>query len=413
MTKRQKKPLTHQVLESVKPGETSVELADPSSPGLRFIVEPSGLKYWQYRYRVGDRLRRMTLGHYPDYGIKRAHDEWREQKTLRRKGFDPLEERARVRAERESEAVQRRASRKRDAFTVAVLIDEYVEHKSTRDRSWRGTQHHLNKEIRPKLKDVAVAAVTRDQCRAILNAIERKGQPYRRNRTLQWGRAMWNWAMREKNVEVNPWMQIEMLTETPRDRYLRDAELRRLVRWLPTAAMNEDARDAVWLALLTGCRLGEIAGLRSSFIDSEEQTATVTETKNGTTHLVFLTRQAWEIVEPRLVNDWIIPTRIKGKLGPKPTDSISESLRKSVDTLKDVAAFTAHDLRRSMATWLGEHEDCPPGVIERMLNHRSNTVTAKHYNWAKLNRPAAEWWQRWADHLSELAVVGKVVELRA
>ena len=56
-----------------------------------------------------------------------------------------------------------------------------------------------------------------------------------------------------------------------------------------------------------------------------------------------------------------------------------------------------------MSTWLGEQEDCEPHVIDRMLNHRIPGVTARHYNHAKLKKPAAKWWQAWSDYLTGLS----------
>jgi integrase len=91
--------------------------------------------------------------------------------------------------------------------------------------------------------------------------------------------------------------------------------------------------------------------------------------------------------------------------GKRPSESldprvVSRHLRER--GYEDVKPFTSHDLRRSMATWLGEQESCEPHVIDRMLNHADTSVTSVHYNHAKLRKPAARWWQAWADYLTGL-----------
>jgi len=54
----------------------------------------------------------------------------------------------------------------------------------------------------------------------------------------------------------------------------------------------------------------------------------------------------------------------------------------------EIESFTLHDLRRTLATWLGE-------------NHVAGGIR-KVYNTARYNAPAREWWKRWGQHVEEL-----------
>ena len=59
-----------------------------------------------------------------------------------------------------------------------------------------------------------------------------------------------------------------------------------------------------------------------------------------------------------------------------------------------VESFNTHDLRRTVATHLGEME-YPDEVIERILNHAPRSTAGRHYNHAKHMEPmrrALEWW---------------------
>jgi len=66
-----------------------------------------------------------------------------------------------------------------------------------------------------------------------------------------------------------------------------------------------------------------------------------------------------------------------------------------------VEPFTAHDLRRTLATWLGENE-VDEKIHDRLLNHHRSTVAAI-YNVARYNRPAREWWMKWGAHIQALS----------
>ncbi|MCH8142125.1 MAG: DUF4102 domain-containing protein, partial [Proteobacteria bacterium] len=131
--------LTFKRIEGSKPG---IEMADPTCPGLRFIHDKNGLRYWQYRYRnTAGVLRRMTLGHFPAIGIKDARGEWADQKRLRRQGLDPLDVRAEKMLEEHAKTQERQSRRQRDSYTVARLIDDYLDYQETRIKSWRKVGH--------------------------------------------------------------------------------------------------------------------------------------------------------------------------------------------------------------------------------------------------------------------------------
>jgi Arm DNA-binding domain len=58
--------LTVRSIEGLKPGRTRYEVFDALTPGLAIRVTPTGHKSWVLLYRYHGRLRRLTLGRYPD-----------------------------------------------------------------------------------------------------------------------------------------------------------------------------------------------------------------------------------------------------------------------------------------------------------------------------------------------------------
>ena len=75
--------------------------------------------------------------------------------------------------------------------------------------------------------------------------------------------------------------------------------------------------------------------------------------------------------------------------------------------------FTAHDLRRTMATGLGEL-GIDDAVISLCLNHKKQGVTGKHYDLSMRETAKREAWQLWADHVEAIvnAKKGKVIAMR-
>jgi integrase len=62
---------------------------------------------------------------------------------------------------------------------------------------------------------------------------------------------------------------------------------------------------------------------------------------------------------------------------------------------------TVHDLRRTMATWLGEL-GTEKYLVSALLNHAPKGVTDQHYNMASLlgpKRKAMETWSAWLERV--------------
>jgi hypothetical protein len=89
--------LTEARIRTFKPGEKSVRLSDDR--GLYLEVTPNGGRWWRLRYRFGGKEKLISLGTYPDTGLKAARERRDAARKLLETGVDPSEAR---RAERVS-----------------------------------------------------------------------------------------------------------------------------------------------------------------------------------------------------------------------------------------------------------------------------------------------------------------------
>jgi integrase len=72
-----------------------------------------------------------------------------------------------------------------------------------------------------------------------------------------------------------------------------------------------------------------------------------------------------------------------------------------------LASFNTHDLRRTVATQLGEM-GVADEIIERILNHAPRTVAGKHYNHSRHLAPMRHALEAWAERLQSVVEVRSI-----
>ena len=83
--------LTDTAIRNAKPGLKPVKLFDER--GLFLLVTPAGGKWWRFRFRFDSKEKLLSLGVYPDVGLKDARNRRDEARKLLAEGTDPGEER--------------------------------------------------------------------------------------------------------------------------------------------------------------------------------------------------------------------------------------------------------------------------------------------------------------------------------
>jgi hypothetical protein len=57
--------------------------------GLYLEIAPSASRWWRFKYRFAGKEKRISLGVYPDVGLKKARDRREEMRKLVADGIDP------------------------------------------------------------------------------------------------------------------------------------------------------------------------------------------------------------------------------------------------------------------------------------------------------------------------------------
>ena len=392
-----------------KPGTKRIKIADAAARGLMLIVETTGTKRFVLRYKsTGEdgqaKDRKHALGTFGDgpgeISLDRARvlvAEWRER--MKRGEYPHL-----VREEAKA-ATEKRIAEKAAAPTVATLVELFREKylavncRNPDARLVTAKKWLLDDET--GIGAMPLADVRRQHLNAILDRIVAAGKPvaaYALGRLLG---QMFRFAVDEELIEASPAERLQKGTmHTTGDRVLDDGEIQTLWKALDntTLRMSTAVRHALRVALVTGCRAGEIASAKWEHVKLEGKEPTWTipamTAKMGRAHLVPLSPLAVSQFKAlkALTGDtpFVLPAaeRVRGVERAGERDTVPEShmeahaiavaIRRCRDML-GVAEFSAHDLRRTLRTGLSKL-GVDGAVAEAVIGHLPRNALLRTYD---------------------------------
>lgn len=374
--------------------------------GLCLRVSPGGTRTWNLVYtKPGDGKRaRMKLGRYPEITLGKAREKARATRAGIGEGVDPI-------AEKRAHAASQ---------TVSDLVDNYVARHASTKRTAYEIARRLRKNVSGVIGAIKLDALHRRDITKVFDAITDRGAHVEANRVFQDVRAMIRWAVTRGDLDQNVTEGMRRPTEeTIRERFLTAYEIKTMWAALPDAKMQEATRRILRLCLVTGQRVGEIAGMTRDEIDLDAAVWTIPpeRAKNGREHVVPLSDMAVAIIRDqiedvealaerggRAVPNWIFPgpgfrAAVTGGSIPKAVKRLETD-----GTVMGIAPFTPHDLRRTAATHM-EEIGVSPFIIGHVLNHISATrasITSRVYARYTYDREKREALDLWAQHLARI-----------
>jgi integrase len=419
-----KAKLTPRKLKSLKPGIKREDYWDKQLPGFGVRVSPEGKKTFFVMYRFAGIRRRMNLGRYPEVEAVDARKRANNALNMVRDGKDPVQEK---------KAAEAKARRERlEAKTFSQLSKQYVdEYAKVHKKSWAEDEWIIEKFLDSEFGTLNVKEITRTHVRSFLRSMAVK-TPVQANRAQACLRKLFNWAIEEEiaDLDENPATRIKRPggKEKAKERALNDSEIKAV--WQALEKETSQVRIVLRLILLTGQRPGEVMQAQWSEIDFDEALWTIpgSRTKNGLANIVPLSLQAARILEKQKEtlesqktrrkkrgdyttdSPFVFPNRILIKQADAPITHIRKATSRLWRNL-GIKSFSAHDLRRTCATRLGEMQ-VPGHVIARILNHKQTDITSSVYNqyaYLKEKREALDaWGSRVMRLVTELELVNTV-----
>ncbi len=409
--------LSAQLVDKLQPTDRRQEIPDDLCTGLYLVVQPTGKKGWQVRYRHGGTHRRMTLGPYPVLSLAEARARARNALAAATEGRDPAAEVKAAKAPKPES----------DRDKVKALIDQFDRRHLSTIKSGKTVRQQLYLHVIPKWGERDINTITRRDVVDLLDGLVDAGTPTAANRMRAYLSKFFGWCADRDVIEVPPTLKVKApVKERSRERVLSDDE----IRWFWAAC---EATGYPWgplgkALLLTGQRLGEVTAMSDAEIHGDTWHLASTRTKNGRAHDVPLSPALRAVLDgiTRVADD-------KGKVhfiftttGTTPVSGFRKAMRHLADAMAAAAEkergepvaiphWTFHDLRRTMATRMARL-GIPVRVTEAVLNHVSGTgggivAVYQRHDYADEKRHALDAWARLLAELVE-GTAGNVIRLR-
>jgi integrase len=359
------------------PSQGQVDYFDKGFPGFALRVSYGGGKSFVFFYRIGGKLRRMTLGTFPALSLAEAREAWRVARQDAAAGRDPA----------------RAHKREKPATDFENVAREWVMRDQAKNKSRREVERIVNREMIPVWGTRAIAEITRRDILDLIDGIADRGSPIMARRVLAYVHRLFKWSVGRGIIDTNPATDLPKPgSETKRDRVLSDEEVIRI--WNVSLNLGWPFGEAIRLLILTGARREEIGALQwEEFVDREIRLAG-TRTKNGNPHIIPLSAAACAIVGgiPRIPGGKLVFTTN----GKTPISGWSRAKTALDEEAAIMTPWRIHDLRRTVATGL-QKLGIGLQVIEAILGHvsgsRAGVVgTYQRHSFDDEKRTALEAW---------------------
>ncbi|MDT4836445.1 Tyrosine recombinase XerD [compost metagenome] len=328
------------------------------------------------------------------------------------------------------EAHARQAARK----TVQDLFDHWAKvDLINRKDGGDEVRRMFNKDVLPLLGTMPLDEVRKGHITEVTDALLARGVNRMAKLIFSLMRQMFRFAVDRDLLEHDPTASIRKAKiggkDVERDRVLSEDEIRSLAKLVPEARLLPSTEVAIWIALSTCCRIGELMNARWENVDLKSGSWLIPaeDSKNGKAHMVTLSQFAirnFERIKPLSgSSEWCYPNT--KKTGPVCSKTVTKQLgdrqrqtgqevmsnrsAKAQALLLKGGKWTPHDLRRTGAT-LMTALGVLPEVAERCLNHTEENKIKRTYQRHSYTKEMSSAWNKLGHHLDMLTTLKRQLD---
>ena len=387
--------LTDAAIRKTRPTEKPCKLADGG--GLYLLVNPSGSKWWRFKYRFGGKEKLLSLGTYPDTGLAAARERRDQARRQVQAGIDPSEQRK----------AQKAAGAERAANSFAVIAEEWLAKQRMAPATLEKARWTLDNLVFPWIGDRPIAEIDTPEMLKLLRRIEERGAHETAHRTKQRCGQIFRYAIATSRASRDPTVDLRgALTPakvTHRAAVTDPAKVGELLRAIEGYTGGLVARCALKLAPLVFARPGELRQAEWSEIDLDAALWRIPagKMKMREAHTIPLSSQAAAVLRELQPltggGQYVFPSE-RSRQRPMSDGTINAALRRMGF---DKETMTGHGFRAMASTRLNEM-GWSPDVIERQLAHAERNKVRAAYNRAQYIDERKRMMQAWADCLDAL-----------
>ncbi len=395
-------PLNDVKIRNAKPKEKAYKLADGG--GLFLWVQPSGGKWWRFKYRFGGKEKLLALGSYPDVTLADARERHSQARKVLAAGNDPNE----VKKE------AKRLTQLKSENTFEAIAREW--HKGNL-HTWskkhgEAVLTRLEADIFSPLGNRPVTDISAPELLSALRAIEKRGAYDLTQTVAQYCRRIFTYAIATGRAERNPAADLRGALKTPvckHHAHLKADELPEFLEKLEAYDGEPLTKYALKLLVLTFVRTTELRGAKWEEInfDAAEWRIPAERMKMKDPHIVPLSKQAIAVLrEVQKISgnrQHVFPNH------NRPNSMMSENtMLYALYRMGYHSRTTGHGFRATASTVLNE-QGFAPDVIERQLAHAERNKIRAAYNHAQHLPQRRKMMQWWADYLDGVVKGGNVI----
>ncbi len=391
-------PLSDTAIRTAKPTAKPQKLTDGG--GLYLLLNPNGSRWWRWDYRHSAKRKTLSMGIYPDIGLKDARERRDAARKLLAAGIDPGEQRK----------AEKAAGTDRAANSFEVVAREWFAQQSP---SWveghsSKIMARLERDIFPWIGARPIAEVTAPEILKALRRIESRGTIETAHRVLQNCGQIFRYAVATGRAERDPTPDLRgalaPVKEAHHAAITEPAAIGGLLRAIDIYRGAPVTKSALMLAPLVFVRPGELRHAEWTEIDLDAALWNIpaARMKMKDAHLVPLSTQAVAILRelhPLTGRSRYVFPGARSHKRPMSETAILAALRRMGFEKNEM---TGHGFRAMARTILDETLGVRVDFIEHQLAHAVKDPNGRAYNRTAHLAERKKMMQQWADYLDSL-----------
>lgn len=399
--------LSDAAVRAAKPADTQFKLFDEG--GLFLIVRPSGGKLWRLKFRHLGKEQQLTIGRYPDVGLKEARERRDEARKLIAAGGNPSFEKKKAAMVASIGA----------ANTFKAVADEFIakrEREGVKEIT-AGKARWLLGQLEPTLGGRPIAEIEAYEVLDVLKRVELAGRHETAKRLLAFSGRVFRYGVATARASRNVAADLQGALISPKAKHhaaiIDPKGVGGLLRAIDGFEGHPTTHWALRLAPHVFVRPGELrmAEWKELDLDAGVWRIPSSRMKMAREHVVPLSSQAVTILKEASAltagGRFVFPS-VRTHLRPMSENTLNAALRRLGYGQDEM---TSHGFRSTASTLLNESGKWSPDAIERALAHGdSDSVRAAYHrgaHWAERVK-MAQWW---SDYLDQLREGGKVLPM--
>ncbi len=405
-------------LRNIKPGDPRKRISDGEGLYLLLFVN-GGAHGWRLDYTIHGKRKTLSLGTYPDTGLKLAREKAIQARELVAAGTDP----SNLRKEAKAQYVQSRVVEERAAAGLPAagsFEDVAREWFNNRRDDWAVSygdkiMRRLEVDVFPWIGRKATDSITPPQLLEVLRKIEGRGVIETAHRALENCGQVFRYAVATGRAVSNPARDLKDALRKPVVKHFPaitdPVRFGELLRACAGYQGTRVVRAALQLAPMLLLRPGELRHAQWVEFDLDAALWTVPSERmkrekvgklNGVPHIVPLPSQAVTTLrELKTVTgegDYVFRGE-RHHHRPMSENTVNAAMR-AMGFGADEAV--GHGFRATARTMLAERLNVPEAVIEAQLAHAVSDSLGRAYNRTKFEDQRREMMQTWANYLEKL-----------